>query len=363
MSLRPLRRGNGPSLGGGAMRSQSVLVVSFGVVLVGIAVSGAGRAQPPSAAPPKAPAPRVEATKAAEGDDSALRTAEARRRYQEGNAAVKIHLWQKAYDAYLAAWRLRPHWQVAGSLGQVELKLGKSRDAALHLSLFLREAQDVPPEEMKRVSEWLDQARNKIAVLTIGGAPSGAEILLDGLKVGQAPLREEVYVEPGKHVVEGHLGQCAATSEVDLAAGSAREVALRCASPGAARPGDVTASLSSAPADAPLGAKRSSLAPTAPLIVGSSVTAAALGLGIASIALFTARGNKAEANHENASGANTRAEATFKNVAVWSFVTAGLVGAGTILYQVKREKSSRPPVRGDLFVGPAGGTVVLQGEF
>ncbi len=346
------------------MRSQSPFVVSFGVVLVGIAASGTGRAQPPPAAPPRVlPAPRVEAPKAAESDDSALRTAEARRRYQEGNAAVKLHQWQKAYDAYLAAWRQKPHWQVAGSLGQVELKLGKNRDAALHLSLFLREAKDVPPEEMKHVREWLEQARTKIAVLTIGGAPPGAEILLDGLKVGQAPLREEVYVEPGKHVVEGRLGQCAATSEVDLAAGSAKDVALRCASPESARLGGVAASPAVAPADAPLGAKRSSARSTAILIAGSGVTAAALGLGIASVAVFTARGNQAKEKHEAASGPDAKAEATFKSVAFWSFVTAGVAGAGTIIYQVKREKSSRPPVRGNLFVGPTGGAAVLQGEF
>lgn len=364
MSLRPVHRGNGPSLGGGSMRSLSPVVVSFGIGLGALTASGLGHAQSAGVKPSKVlPASSAEAPPAGEGEDTALRTAEARRRYQEGNAAMKLHQWQKAYDAYLAAWRQRPHWQVAGSLGQVELKLARNRDAALHLALFLREAKDVPPEEMKRVREWLEQARAKVSVLKIDGAPIGAEILIDGLKVGQAPLREEVIVEPGKHLVEGRLGQCAATSEVEIAAGGAKDVALRCVIPEAARSNGVVAAPAVVPADRSPGAKPSSVGPTAILIAGSSVTVAALGLGFTSIALFTAQGNRAKEKHETTSGPNATAEASFKSVAVWSFVVAGLVGGGTLVYQLKREKSSRLPVRGSLFVGPTGGAAVLQGEF
>jgi hypothetical protein len=345
------------------MRSLSHAVLSFGIGLGGITASGPGRAEGAGAGPSKAPpAPSVEAP-LAQGGDAALRTVEARRRYQEGNAAMKLRQWQKAHDAYLAAWTQRPHWQVAGSLGQVELKLGRHRDAALHLALFLRDARDVPPEEMKHVREWLEQARAKVSVVTIGGAPSGTEIFIDGLKVGQAPFQEELYVEPGKHVVAGRLGSCTATSEVELVAGGSRDVALRCAAPEPARPGQVIASPALVPANESLDARRASSRSTALLIAGSSVTVAALGLGITSVAMFTARGNQAKENHETSSGPNATAEASFKNVAVWSFVVAGIAGGSTIFYQMNREKSSRPPVQGSLFVGPTGGAAVLSGEF
>lgn len=336
--------------------------MGFGIGLGGIAASGPGRAEGASAAPSALPAKAVEASKA-EAFDSALRTVEARRRYQEGNAAMKLHQWQKAYDAYLAAWRQRPHWQVAGSLGQVELKLAKNRDAAGHLALFLRDAKDVPREEMKHVREWLEQARAKVSVVTIGGVPAGADIFIDGLEVGKAPLHEELYVEPGKHFVEGRLGQCAATSEVELVAGGSKDVVLRCALPEGARTRDMTTAKAATPANEPLAPKQASSKSTALLIAGSSVTVAALGLGVASVVLFTARGNQAKESHEPASGPNAKAEATFKNVAVWSFVVAGLAGGSTIFYQMSREKSSRSPVTGSLFVGPTGGAAVLGGEF
>lgn len=341
------------------MRLSRPVVMSFGVGLGVLTAPGLSHAQPAGARAPTAHVPIAEMPSEVASNYDAERTAEARQRYQEGNAAMKLHQWQKAYDAYLVAWRAKPHWQVAGSLGQVELKLARNRDAATHLALFLREAKDVPPEEIKHAREWLDQARAKIAVLTIDTPQAGAEILIDGLKVGQTPLREEMYVEPGKHLVEGHLGQCAATSEVDLPAGGSREVALRCAI--AAPPsGDVRAQTAVVP-DAG-GAKPSSkLSPV--VIAGASVTVAALGLGVTSVALFATKGKQARESHEPASGPNATSEATFKSVAVWSFVAAGIAGGGTLLYHLKRERSSHPPVRGSLFVGPTGGVAMVQGEF
>lgn len=347
------------------MRSLSPVVIGLGIGLGGITAPGLVQGQPANArAPSAALAARAEEPSvAASGGDAALRTVEARRRYQEGNAAMKLHQWQKAYDAYHAAWRQKQHWQIAGSLGQVELKLAKHRDAALHLAVFLREAKDVPPEEMKRVREWLEQAKAKVAVLTIEAAPPGSEILLDGLKIGQAPLREEVYVEPGKHLVEGRLGPCVATSEVELTAGHSKEIALRCAATPPAQSTGVLAPPRGAPVDESAGAKRYPPEREALLIAGTSVTVASLALGFTSIAIFTSKGSQARQNHEPASGPNATTEANFKSVALWGFVAAGIAGGGTILYQIKSEQPRRAPVKGSLFIGPTGGAAVVQGEF
>lgn len=291
--------------------------------------------------------------------DAALRTVEARRRYQEGNAMMKQHQWQRAHEAYLQAWKQRPHWQVAGSLGEVELTLGRFGEAANHLAFFLREAKDVPIEEMARVRGWLAEARAGASRVTITTAPPGAEILLDGVALGPGTLRDELYVEPGKHVLAGRLGGCAATASVELVAGESKEIALRC-EPATA---EQKASSVDREAAAAGGRERSSAQHRAIVIAGASVTAASLGLGLASVGLFTAKGHKARENHESAAGPNAAAEASFKSVALWSFVAAGVVGGGTLVYEIRSQRSSRPPLRGSVVVGPTGGAATLQGEF
>ncbi len=330
-------------------------MISVGIGLGGITASGRVAAQPPAA---PSPAPTV-----ADGGDDARSAAEARRRYQEGNAAMKSHQWQRAYEAYLAAWRQRPHWQVAGSLGEVELELGKNREAASHLALFLRDAKDVPPEEMKRVHAWLEQARARVATLTISTAPQGANLLLDGAAIGPAPVREELYVDPGKHVIEGRVGSCSAVEQVDVAAGQSKEILLRC---------ELTAPVQKVAVAPPTGPLRP-VAATAPekplrarqaiLIAGGGVTVASLGLGVTSLALFTARGHAARVSHEPATGPDARAEARFKSVALWSFVAAGVVGGGTLVYALQTRHASPPRVKGGLVVGPTGAAAMLQGDF
>ena len=322
------------------MRSWSSVIVSVGIGLGGIlAPARVAGAQP-------------------EGD-AALRTVEARRRYQEGNAAMKQHQWQRAYEAYLQAWKQRPHWQVAGSLGEVELTLGRRSEAANHLAFFLREAKDVPIEEVARVRGWLAKAGAKVSRVTITTAPPGAEILVDGVAIGSGTSRDELYVAPGQHVFAGRLGGCAATARVELVAGESREIALRC-EPATS---EQEATVVDREAGAAGGRERSSMEHRAVVIAGASVTAASLGLGLASVGLFTTKGHKARENHESAAGPNAAAEASFKSVALWSFVAAGVVGGGTLVYEITSQRSSRPAVRGSVVVGPTGGAATLQGEF
>lgn len=136
--------------------SLPVLFAAFGVA--GVVAPRSGWAQPNGLPRPK----QVSPLPGHEANDDAI-THRARAQYQAGAAAANAGRWQEAYDAYLAAWRLKRHWQIAGSLGQAELELAKHRDAVEHLELFLRDAKDVDPAEITRVRGWLAQAQAKAA--------------------------------------------------------------------------------------------------------------------------------------------------------------------------------------------------------
>lgn len=149
-------------------------------------------AQPPRKATSATPAP------AAPQDADQL--------YEEGRVAAKAGHLDKARDLYLRSWRLRRHWQVAGSLGRIENETGKFRDAAEHLTFFLKEAPKSMDDAVRKAAqEMLDKARAKVGALSITVDRAGAEVLVDGVMVGKSPLEGVLFVEPGPVFVEARL--------------------------------------------------------------------------------------------------------------------------------------------------------------
>lgn len=82
--------------------------------------------------------------------------------YLAGIRALEAGRDAEAHAELLKAWELKRHWQIAANLGEVELRLGKLREAAEHLEYFLREAKDVQAEEIQRAEEMLREARRRI---------------------------------------------------------------------------------------------------------------------------------------------------------------------------------------------------------
>lgn len=124
----------------------------------------------------------------------------------EGKAASKANLWDKARDAYKAAWQLKRDWKTAANLGRAEFQLGKHRDAAEHLTYAIREAPpslaQEAPAEWNVLREMLQRARAKVGALNIAVEPAGAEVQVGGLPVGKAPLQAPVFVEPGQVAID-----------------------------------------------------------------------------------------------------------------------------------------------------------------
>src|SRR5271156_5274778 len=60
---------------------------------------------------------------------------------------------QGAYNAYRAAWALQKSYDIAGNLGNVELKLGKYRDAAERLAFSLENFPPTGEEATQKATE------------------------------------------------------------------------------------------------------------------------------------------------------------------------------------------------------------------
>jgi hypothetical protein len=207
--------------------------------------------------------------------------------FKKGTRAFEEQHFTEAYAALRSAWDLAPSYRTAAGLGQVELHLGQYRDAAEHLSYCLRHyPTDADPRARSFIEQGLDDARGHVAALRVRVNVEGADVQVDGVAAGKSPLEGPLFVDPGSHVVTAsHDGETArasvegrvrATEEVSLT------LAIKAAEAPAVAPPPVVAPV-------PAGVESSPEAPppshglppsTWVLIVGGSLTAAALGTSI-----------------------------------------------------------------------------------
>ena len=155
-------------------------------------------------------------------------TDRARALHIEGARLFEAGKYDQAYVAFVAAWALKKHPQIAANLADCEMKLGKYRDAAEHFAFVVRDPSNEAKPDLKRTAQQrLTEAQAKVGTLTLSGSPTGAEVLLDGKAVGTAPLDGPIFVEPGHHTIEAlRAGAAGARATVDVGAGEARDVVL-----------------------------------------------------------------------------------------------------------------------------------------
>jgi hypothetical protein len=125
----------------------------------------------------------------------------ARRRFQEGVAAVDAGNYEAARVAFQQAYALKPHPSVLRNLGQAELRTGHYLEAARHLSTFLRETTFGSAADREVVSRSLYQAEAEVAKLLVEVDVAGADITVDGELVGRSPTPDPFYAEAGERMI------------------------------------------------------------------------------------------------------------------------------------------------------------------
>jgi hypothetical protein len=141
-------------------------------------------------------------------------------------------------------------------------------------------ASGTTKEQLDKARQRFEAARKEVGTLRITVNVEGAEVLVDGVSVGRAPLADDVFVEAGKRIVEARLiGQVTATKTLDMKKGATEDVKLElvAAVPTATASATVKAT-ASATATAPTATPRSKVpafvlggAGIASLIVGAAL--------------------------------------------------------------------------------------------
>ncbi|CAN91769.1 hypothetical protein predicted by Glimmer/Critica [Sorangium cellulosum So ce56] len=297
-------------------------------------------------------------TAAAAGETDAL-TDKARQLYEEGRQAAAAGKWADAHASFLAAWAIKPHYQIASNLGVACLKLGKYRDAAEYLSRYLREAPATKVNERQNAEASLKEALAKVASVTVQVTPAGAEVTVDGAVVGKAPLADRVFLDPGKHEIGAKLeGYTPATHPVAAVAGRAETVTVQLERAPAAQIGGGVHTPIPPRLETPRDKVRTAV------LVGGGIAA---GVGVAAGVVLTvmANGRASDAEDKRQALLDKRytdsscrgmtrpgckdlrdtvyARVDLSNAAFWSFVAGGAIGAGTLVYGLVTTKPVEGP--------------------
>lgn len=294
---------------------------------------------------------------------SDVATDKARQLHVEGDELYTQGDYARARVSYVAAWALKKNWQLAGSLGDCELKLGFYRDAAEHLAYFLRMSPTQPPSG--DATKLYKEAQGKIARLDIAIDLPGADVVVDGKFVGKSPLEDPVFVEPGSHVVEIRRGEKLKTLHVDLRKGTVYPISVALAGPQSATSEEK--------------------GPKLPILLGgAALSLGVLGAGIGLMAASGGKGADADAlltqmkqakivcGRPPAAGpcedivSLRQSHDTLHNVALPLLVGAGVVAAATVSYALWPRGGAAPKATGLRVipvVGAEGGGLWIGGAF
>lgn len=135
----------------------------------------------------------------AQGADDAT-TRAARARFEEGVRFFDKADYENARAAFLQAYVLKKHPAVLLNLALSCQKGNHPLEASKYFQQFLRESSQLSEAKRTEAERGLADVRTKLGRIEVV-AVQGSEVFVGGERVGNAPLKELVDVDPGSHVV------------------------------------------------------------------------------------------------------------------------------------------------------------------
>lgn len=283
------------------------------------------------------------------------------KRCQESYAAKD---YDGAYLCYKALWDTKKGPDVAANLGNVEVQIGKYKEAYLHLQYVLDTYPISDPKHpvvMQKTREKQAEAKAHVAVFKVSITPAGATVAVNGVAIGTTPLADPIVVDPGTHKLTATLSGYATLSQ-DLVGAANSEQALNLEMKRAAQSGGVS-----------------------PAMIGVSIAGGVLALGAlgAGIGLHVAAGGKADDRETIAAeigdnstcsdpnntdvrcdqvGSLADEENTFSAAGTAMLVVGGVLAAGTIVAIIVWPSSSSTEAA-HLWVAPTPTGLLAGGTF
>lgn len=334
---------------------------SWGVVLVGCALLG----------PTLAPREAFAQTPPTKADKSKADEAEARTRYEKGQALYKDGAFEAALVELQRAYELAPSYKILYNIAQVHRQLNDFAGSLKAFERYLSEGdKGIAPKRKQEVDKEIAELKEKVGNLTVTTPRAGGEILLDDVSQGVAPLPGPLVVNPGtRKVTLSVSGNAPVTRAVTVASGESQKVELDIVEAGSGdgggRGGDGGGSKA-----APVPKRR---VPTVAYVTWGATGVFAVGAGVTGfLALSASRDlrDKRQSPDSTKASLDKAADKT-SQMALISDVCTGLavVGAGVSLYltikgeEVPPEQAARRKPLLPVQVGFGPGSVAVAGSF
>jgi hypothetical protein len=155
----------------------------------------------------------------ARAEPPAPAAAEADMHFRQGVALFKEQSYAAALVEFRKAYSLVPDYHVLYDVGMAELELKDDAGAFTAFDRYLREATAISDKRRAEVQANLDRLKLRVGTLRVSVSREGADVAIDDVSVGKAPIAQPVVVGIGRRRVVATLpdGQ-QASRVVDVAA-------------------------------------------------------------------------------------------------------------------------------------------------
>ncbi|MFH0900278.1 MAG: tetratricopeptide repeat protein [Pseudomonadota bacterium] len=161
---------------------------------------------------------------------------EARALFKEATRLTDSGDYVGALELYRGAYARWPNPKILLNTATVLMLLGRDAEAADTFEQYLRDPL-ADPKMVPEVRKTLAEREKLIGKLRIEADVPGLAVRVDGKPVGQSGAALVVRVTPGEHTVSAQVaGRPPVLETVTVAAGEARDVVLKTASPGTESP-------------------------------------------------------------------------------------------------------------------------------
>ena len=208
-------------------RTGTALVV--GAATIAAPFSAMAQGAPPSAgkapAGAAAPAAAAPAGAAPAGED---KQAEARSRYKAGLTLYEDGAYEAARVQFERAYELSPSYRILYNVGLVQKQLNEFVGALKTLERYLAEGgAEVPADRKAEVEKLIEQLKGIVAYVTVTANTPNAEVTVDDVVVGKAPLSAPVMLNPGRRKIGAKLpGKLPDAKVITVASGDKASVEL-----------------------------------------------------------------------------------------------------------------------------------------
>jgi tetratricopeptide (TPR) repeat protein len=163
---------------------------------------------PPTSARPSTPAPHAEAGPPVVGPKEKAR---AKVLLDQASRLYDRHEYAQALEKFNAAYDIYPSPNLLYNIGQTYQDLARPVDALETFERFLKVTDNDPTRAVQQqrgeVHTSMESLKNKVGRLQIDCPIAGAEIRIDGKRIGTSPLPAPVWVTPGSHQLSATLAE------------------------------------------------------------------------------------------------------------------------------------------------------------